>query len=475
MRKSVIKNYFYNSGYQLLALLVPLITTPYVSRVLGADNIGIYEYIYSIGQYFVLFGCLGLNLYGQREIAYCRDNYEKRSTVYSELLIIRAVTMGCTIILYLITAQFSQYKIYYYYSLFTLLASLIDISWLYQGLEDFKVTVLRNATVKVLGVIVILTFVKSKDDLWIYFLSHSLTLLIGNATIWFHKKRYVSFHWAISKNIIKHVKGTVSLFIPQIAASVYTVLDKTMLGYFASTIQVGYYSQSEKIVKVVMTIVTSMGVVMLPRISRLFAEKKEKAIEDSIYKSMRFVYFISSPIIFGLIAIVNVFVPWFYGSGYDAVKILIPILSPIIMAIGLSNVVGTQYLVPAKKQKEYTISICCGSVVNLILNALLIGKYQAIGVSIATVCAECTVTGIQLYFVRKNFSIKKMFAPIWRYLVSAAAMLFILRLVQTVLPDGAVGIVISCLMGACIYVLILLALKDAFLIEQLNTVFKRRK
>lgn len=475
MKKSVIKNYFYNSGYQLLALLVPLITTPYVSRVLGADNIGMYEYIYSIGQYFVLFGCLGLNLYGQREIAYCGDDYEKRSTVYSELLIIRAVTMGCAIALYLVTAQFSQYKIYYYYSLFTLLASLIDISWLYQGLEDFKVTVLRNATVKILGVIVILTCVKSKDDLWIYFLSHSLTLLIGNATMWFHKRKYVSFHWAISKNIIKHVKGTVSLFIPQIAASVYTVLDKTMLGYFTSTTQVGYYSQSEKIVKVAMTIVTSMGVVMLPRISRLFAEKKEKAIEDSIYKSARFVYFISSPIIFGLIAIVNIFVPWFYGSGYDAVKILIPIISPIIMIIGLSNVVGIQYLVPANKQKEYTISICCGSAVNLVLNALLIGKYQAIGVSIATVCSECTVTGIQLYFVRKDFSIKKMFAPIWRYLVSAAAMLVILRFIQTALPNGAVGIMISCLTGAVIYVLMLLALKDAFLIEQLKAVFKRRK
>lgn len=475
MKKSVIKNYFYNSGYQLLALLVPLITTPYVSRVLGADNIGIYEYIYSIGQYFVLFGCLGLNLYGQREIAYCGDDYEKKSKVYSELLIIRVVTMGCAIALYLITAQFSQYKIYYYYSLFTLLASLIDISWLYQGLEDFRVTVLRNATVKILGVIVILTCVKSKDDLWIYFLSHSLTLLVGNVTMWFHKKKYVSFHWAISPNIIKHVKGTVSLFIPQIAASVYTVLDKTMLGYFASTTQVGYYSQSEKIVKVAMTIVTSMGVVMLPRVSRLFAEKNEKAIEDSIYKSARFVYFIASPIIFGLIAIVNIFVPWFYGSGYDAVKILIPIISPIIMIIGLSNVVGTQYLVPAKKQKEYTISICCGSAVNLVLNALLIGKYQAIGVSIATVCSECTVTGIQLYFVRKDFSIKKMFAPIWRYLVSATAMLVILRFVQTALPDGVVGIMISCIMGAIIYVLILLALKDAFLIEQLNAVFKRRK
>ena len=475
MKKSVIKNYFYNSGYQLLALLVPLITTPYVSRVLGADNIGIYEYIYSIGQYFVLFGCLGLNLYGQREIAYCGDNYEKRSTVYSELLIIRAVTMGCAIALYLITAQFSQYKIYYYYSLFTLLASLIDISWLYQGLEDFKVTVLRNATVKILGVIVILTCVKSKNDLWIYFLSHSLTLLVGNATMWFHKRKYVSFHWAISLNIIKHVKGTVSLFIPQIAASVYTVLDKTMLGYFASTTQVGYYSQSEKIVKVAMTIVTSMGAVMLPRVSRLFAEKNEKAIEDSIYKSARFVYFIASPIVFGLIAIVNIFVPWFYGFGYDAVKILIPIISPIIMIIGLSNVVGTQYLVPAKKQKEYTISICCGSAVNLVLNALLIGRYQAIGVSIATVCSECTVTGIQLYFVRKDFSIKKMFAPIWRYLVSASAMFVILRFVQTALPNGVVGIMISCIMGAVIYALILLALKDAFLIEQLNAVFKRSK
>lgn len=469
-KKSVLKNYIYNSGYQILALIVPLITTPYVSRVLGADNIGIYEYVHSIAQYFILFGCLGLNLYGQREIAYCGDDKNRRSKVFWELLVLRLVTVGIATLGFLILAQFSGYRIYYYYAVSTLVASMIDISWLFQGREEFRVTVIRNTIVKLLGVVIILVFVRSKDDLWIYFMAHCLTMLIGNLTLWVSFRKFVYKKPTGNLEIVHHLKGTLALFAPQIAVSVYTILDKTMLGYFANTTQVGYYSQSEKIVKIAMTIVTSMGVVMLPRVSRLFAENDKEGIQKSIYRSARFVFFMSLPLIFGLIAISKVFVPVFYGPGYDPVIILLPIISPIIMIIGLSNVVGTQYLVPVKKQKEYTTSIICGSIVNFILNLSLIGSLQAIGVSIATVCSELVVTGVQFYFVRKEFSIKKIINQAWIYIVGSAIMLVVVKTIQQFMPINVWSLSIQIVLGAAVYFAFLLIIKDEFVVTQLHKV-----
>lgn len=473
MKKSIIKNYLYNSGYQILALLVPLITTPYVSRILGADNIGIYEYVYAISQYFVLFGCIGLNVYGQREIAYCGNDTTRRSKVFFELVILRLITMCLAIVSFTIVAFFSSYRTYYFLSLFTLGASLIDISWLYQGLEEFKITVTRNIIVKLIGVAIIFLFVKSESDLWIYFLSHSLTLFLGNLTLWMHLNKYVDFRIKLNFDIVKHIKGTLILFFPQIAVSVYTILDKTMLGALVNTTQVGYYSQSEKIVKIAMTVVTSMGVVMLPRVSKYYAENNQRAIKESIYKSARFVFFLSLPMVFGIVAVAKFFVPWFYGGGYEPVITLLPIISPVILIIGLSNVLGTQYLIPVQKQKEYTISICCGAITNFILNMILIRYMEAIGASIATVCAEVVVTIVQMNYVKKDFSILKLISQMRNYLVSSIIMFIIVKIIQVKLGMGTISLLTQCIMGVFVYTIMLLILKDAFFKEYLDKLIWR--
>ena len=183
----------------------------------------------------------------------------------------------------------------------------------------------------------------------------------------------------------------------------------------------------------------------------------------------------SLPLIFGLIAISKVFVPVFYGPGYDPVIILLPIISPIIMIIGLSNVVGTQYLVPVKKQKEYTTSIICGSIVNFILNLSLIGSLQAIGVSIATVCSELVVTGIQFYFVRKEFSIKKIINQAWIYIVGSAIMLVVVKTIQQFMPVNVWSLSIEIVLGAAVYFAFLLIIKDEFVVTQLHKVTSKIK
>lgn len=192
MKKSVTKNYIYNLIYQILVLILPLITAPYISRVLGAENIGIYSYTLSISAYFILFGSLGIALYGQREIAYKQKSRYKRSRAFWEILILRTITMAISLLIFYFTfATSTQYQIYYKILMLEIVGNCFDISWFFQGMEDFKKTVTRNTIVKLISIICIFSFVKTREDLPIYFIIYVLSILIGNLSLWVYLPKFV--------------------------------------------------------------------------------------------------------------------------------------------------------------------------------------------------------------------------------------------------------------------------------------------
>ena len=409
--KSVAKNYFYNLAYQILIIILPLITTPYVSRVLGAENIGIYSYTISITTFFILFGSLGIALYGQRETAYIRKDVDKLSGTFFEIVILRVITMLISIIIFYFTFIFenNQYKTYYTILILELIANMIDISWFFQGLEEFKKIVLRNTLIKICSIICTFLFIKSKDDLVLYFIIYVLSTFIGNASLWSYLPKYIKKVNIRNLNVLKHVKPTIALFIPQIAAQVYTLLDKTMLGFLIlDKSEVGFYEQSQKIIKVILTVITSAGSVMLPRIASIFSDGNKEKVQEYMKKSFNLVFILAFPLILGIISVAEKFVPIFFGDGYEEVIILMKVITPIILLIGLSNVSGTQYLLPTKRQREFTISLVAGAIINFIFNMLLIPKLGALGASIGTVIAELIVTTVQIYFTRKDFDYKKI-------------------------------------------------------------------
>ena len=248
-KKTIIKNYIYNLIYQILVLILPLITTPYISRVLGAENIGIYSYTISIVTYFILFGSLGVALYGRRQIAYEQEKGKKYSKTFWEIFLLRIITMLIsTIIFYCIFVNGEKYQLYYKILLLELLANCFDISWFFQGLEEFKKTVTRNVIIKLISVICIFTFIKTHEDLPMYFVIYVLSTLIGNISLWFYLPKFLKKVRLKQLNLVKHIKPTIGLFIPQIAIQVYTVLDKTMIGFIISDkSEVGFYEQSQKI------------------------------------------------------------------------------------------------------------------------------------------------------------------------------------------------------------------------------------
>ena len=267
-------------------------------------------------------------------------------------------------------------------------------------------------------------------------------------------------------NLFRHIKPTVMLFIPQVATQIYTVLDKTMIGVIVlNKAEVGYYEQAQKIVKLLMTIATSLGTVMMPRIASTFASGNHKKVREYMNKSFSFILLLAFPLMFEIISVSSSFVPLFYGEGYDKVVPLLCVISPIIILIGLSNVTGTQYLLPTKKQNQYTLSVVVGAIVNFILNLILIKHFGSIGASIATVIAELAVTTTQFILIRKKIKFIDVVKLSYKYLIASLFMFMFSMIAGYFISDNLISIIVQVCISISVYFMILLMLKDKLILE----------
>lgn len=502
-KKSITKNYIYNMVYQVLILVLPLVTTPYLSRVLGAEGIGIYSYTYAIVTYFILFGSLGVAMYGQREIAYAQENVEERKRVFIEIVLFRFVTIFVSsIIYYFFFIRGEAYQIYYQILLLELIAAAFDISWFFQGMEEFKRTVTRNVLVRVCSVSAVFLFVKNKEDLALFTLIYSIGDLLGNLSLWLYLPKYIKGVKVKNINTFRHIWPIILLFIPQVANQIYKILDTTMIGNLVQDkAETGYYEQGQKVIRLLLTVVTSLGVVMVPRMASTFASGDKKQIQSYLKMSFRFVFFLAFPIMFGITSISEAFVPVFFGAGYDKVIILINVISPILLLMGVANVLGTQYLLPTKRQKEYTISVAIGVVFNFIANYILITKYASIGASIATVLSELLVVTIQYQYMKKEVPFKELISLAWKYLVAGLLMFavcfgirFVLNIESVILIQenmselikmdrdyfiNVISIIVQMVFGVLTYFIALILLKDDYVFKFIDKIksriFKKEK
>lgn len=474
-KKSITKNYIYNLIYQILVIIIPLVTTPYLSRILGAENIGIYSYTLSIVTYFILFGSLGVASYGKRAIAYVQDKIEERSKIFFEIFLLRVITLSISLVIFYFTfCSNGDYSVYYTILIFEIIANCIDISWFFQGLEEFKKTVVRNTIVKLISLMCIFIFIKNENDLNKYFIIYVVSNVLGNLSLWMNLKKYVVKIKIKDIKIFKHLKATIGLFIPQIATEIYTVLDKSMIGTIVpDKAEVGYYEQAQKIVKLLLTLATSLGTVMAPRMANTYAKGDNKKVKEYMMNSFTFIMFLVFPLMLGITSVVNKFVPIYYGNGYDKVADLIIVISPILVAIGLSNVIGTQYLLPTGQEKKYTISVITGAIVNLILNLLLIKNMASIGASIATVIAEFTVTGVQFYIIRKEIKITDIIKISYKYIIASVIMFFASIGIGKLFENDIISIITQVCVSAMIYCLILILLKDKMIFKIRDKVKKK--
>lgn len=476
--KSVTKNYLYNLIYQILLIIIPIITTPYVSRVLEADGVGKFSFSNSIVSYFVIFASLGFGYYAQREIAKYQDNKKKQSEIFWEIIIVRSVAVSTALIVYFAAIVLGVFKEEFTLLMIILsiniLAVAFDISFLFAGNEDFSKTVLTNTVVRILNVIAIFVFVKDRNDLWKYVLITVLTVLTANASLAVYAKNFLCKIEIKSLRPIRHIKPAVILFLPTIAVSVYAYLDKTMIGVITgSDFENGFYEQAEKIVKMVMTVVTSLGTVMIPRNANAFERKDMEAIRRNIYRSVRFVLLLGIPMMIGLIAVSDNMVPWFLGNGYYKSANIMKILSVLVLAIGLNNVFGLQYLIPAGEDKKFTVSVTCGAVTNFLLNLVLIRLFKSYGAAIATIVAEIAVAVIMFCFIRKNISLREILKSSIKYLISGIIMFVPCFMLGRILEPSIINTFIIVFTGVVVYLICLILLKDKFFFEIANRLASR--
>ncbi len=488
MKSKAKQNIIYNFIYHVFVIVVPLITTPYVARKLGATGVGEYGFEYSIAAYFALFIKLGLNNYGNRAIAYTRDNKDKVSKEFWNIYFFQFL---CTVVVsvfylgycFLISGSFLVSFILILY----ILSTGLDIAWFYWGMEEFKVTVTRGTLIKILSTIAIFIFIKDEDDVALYTLILCIGSVGGQIFLWPRLFRYISFVKPTRAEVIKHIKPNLILFLPAIAVSFYKIMDKIMLGVISNKAEVGFYESSEKIIKVPMAVVESFGAVMQPRMSNLVANKADPRYMSEVLKKSIVVIMLSSTILgFGIMSVADEFVPAYYGAGFEQCSLLFKILLPSCMFLALTNIFKTQYLLPKKKDKEYIRALFTGAIVNVLMNILLIPLMASGGAAVGTLAAEASVCLVIALSARREMKVLdyyRLAVPfvlaggvmfVVSYFISFPGMSFIWGLLLKIVICGSVYVV----MLAALLLLSKYVLKNDFCDEVVSTfsfLWKRKK
>ncbi len=450
--KNIKENLLFSFCYQALATLFPLITTPYISRVLGAEGIGIYSYSSSIALYFIYFGMLGVSDYGNRCIAQIRDNQEQLNKTFSSIYYLQLITGSISVLLYIFySLNLSQYRLVSLIQIIYVIRTVFDISWLFFGLEEFKLTATRQMIIRVINLISILVFVNDENDLWIYTLIMTICNFSNCVVLWFFLKGRVKFVFVTITDCFKHFKSDLKLFIPVLSLSVFGVLDKIMIGALVSVEETGYYECADKIVLICSAIFSAFSSVLMPRVSNLLAiGNREKALKY-FYISLEIIMCIAIALSSGFIAVAKEFIPLFYGKGYEKSIILLIGLSIGIPFTGWAYVYRVLYLIPAEKDSIYVNSTIFGAILNTIFNFILITAVGTIGAVIATVLSQAIIAFYQSYKVRMDIKPIKIFKSIALFLLLGIIMIVTIRFVASKLKPTWMTLIIEIGLGVFIY------------------------
>ena len=455
----VIKNYLYNLSYQILTIILPIITVPYVTRIFTSDDLGNYGFYNSIVSYFSLFAMLGIGVYGTKQIAAASDV----SSTFWNIYVIQLIASLLALSVYLI-AFFSIPQMGGVIPLIlgiVLFAKMIDISWLFSGKEDFKKITIRNIVVRLIGVISIFTFVKSSDDLYLYVFLIVIFDFLGQFVMWVPARKFIKRPSFNTNTIKKNLHPIVLLFLPQVAISLYAILDRTLLGLLGSYSDVGVYEQGQKLTSILLTVVSSLGAVMLPRVANLLSERRDQEAQNMVKFSFILYNLIIFPMMFGLVAINEVFVKLFLGQNFQDVKYVLYVLVFNIMFVGWTNILGFQVLVVRNKNKEFMLSTTIPAFVSVAVNIAVIPFFGYIGASITSVVVEILVFAIQWYYSRNIINKNLLFNKDLAKIICSSLVMFgaVMLCKMTLGLDGIIGLIIYLAVGGISYLGMIFLLK----------------
>lgn len=477
MKNKIVTNYLYNMSYQVLNILIPIITIPYISRVLGAEGIGINDSSFALVTTLSVIGMFGITNYGSKKIAWVRDSKEKLSQNFWSIWTLQAVVTILVILAFIssvIIGDVFDSRYIYLMQLPILIGSFLDISWLYVGLEDFKKTVTRNIIVKLMALGLIFLLVKTSQDLWIYILINSVSFACGNIIFWLYLPKYVNKPSFNSINVKKHIPAALALLIPQLAIQIYTNMDKVLVERLADELQNGYYSSSQKIARLALVLVTSLSYVMMPAMANMYAKNEQEKVKTYLRNSVKFGLVLSIFITSTLMSLSKDFVPMFFGPEFNVIIPYMIISSFIVIFIAVGGIFANQYSLPVGDTKEYTIPLVVAAIINPILNIILVPRYLALGGVYSIVITECIVFVMRIWFVRKKLNLKYMFKGLGVYLFAGIIAYVATFIVGEMLPSNFISVVCEGAVSLFVYATIVIFL-DKELKGSIIEFVKKRK
>lgn len=476
MAKSIKINFIFNIINTVSSLLFPLFAFSYASRILYAQGIGEVQFFQSIINYVILFTSLGIPMYGIREIARVRDNPELLSQTTIEIivlnLLLNIVGYIAVVIICLFVAKVQANILLFLILSSSIVLTTIGCSWFYNGIEDFKYITLLGLIVKTISLLFLFLFVKTSSDILIYGIYTILGSVGCNIVNFLRLGKYVRFSFG-HLNIKRHVKPTCEIFLFNIVTSIYINLDTVMLGFLKNNISVGFYTAATKVSHILVTLITSFGAVLLPRSSNLIKNKQYEEFYSLSYKSYKMVVFLAFPLCAGVFACSPQLIKLFCGNAFYPAILTLRIVSPIIIALGISNLIGIQVLYPLGKIKMVTVSTCVGASINVVLNFILIPRYSQDGAAIATLFAEWGVTLTQCYLVRKILPFNVFNIDFVKYLFCSLLMLFLCIMLGDTFENIFLDLLFVVVVGILFYAILMVFSKDKLFKEVFHLLIKK--
>ncbi|MGT2749847.1 flippase [Streptococcus orisasini] len=460
--------------------IFPLITFPYASRVLQAQGVGTVSFASSIITYFTMVGMMGIPTYGIRACAKIRNDEKKLGKTVQEIFLLNAIVMlialiGLAFSVFMVP-KLAQEKMLYLIMSSTLIFNVLGVEWLYKALEKYSYITIRSIVFKFLSLILLLLLVKNKED---YVLYGAITVFAGvgsNLLNFLNLRRLIDLKPVKNLNLKQHIKPCLTFFLLTVSTTIYLNVDTTLLGFIKGDHQVGYYTAAVKIKQILVSIVTSLGTVLLPRLSFYHEQERHAEFRTLVEKALSFVFVLAVPLT--LFFILDAKESILFLSGNDFLPAVLPmqLIMPTVIFIGISNLMGIQILVPMQKETLVVVSTIIGALVDVLINIITIPLFGAAGAAFAGSIAELTVVLVQLYFLRDLIVPMLKCIGLWKVILSTLAAVCATLVLKGFLSFGAfLTLAVTAIVFFAVYGLFLLITKEKFTIDTLQSLLVRFK
>jgi O-antigen/teichoic acid export membrane protein len=476
---SIKQNFIFNALLSLSQVVFPLITFPYVARVILPSGIGEVTFVESICRYVILFSALGIPIYGVREIAKVKNEKNKLNKLFTELIIIHFVitifiSSLFVISVYLVPLLYNNLE-FYLLGIFLILSNVFVIEWYFQGIGQFKFITIRNLIIKTILTLLVFIVVKEKNDVLTYFSIIVITSILNSLVNFVYALRTIEFDFSSNFNDLKrHFKPLFYIFSSIAFISIYTLLDTIMLGFMTDERTVGLYSTGLKASRIPILFIGALGVVLIPKLTEHFHNDRLDDFISLINKSIKFVITFSIPTLFLLMSLSDTIIVSFAGPNFIQAGSVLKILSLLSLLIGLSNIFGLQILTPMGKDKYLTFSVLIGMVISLGLNLILIPIYKEKGAAFSNIIAETAVTIATIFFASKFIKLIIDWKFVLKTIISAIPLFFIPIFVsQYVVSDLPLIIITIVLCGIYFLPIQLFVVKNELFVDLKNKILKK--